>query len=151
MPEETLLMVKPDAVGRGLTGRILARLEAEGFAIRRLKMVRLSPAEVRLFYAVHAGKPFLERLVEYISSGPLCAVLLEREDAIARLRQLAGATDPAEAAPGTIRREFGLDKTRNAVHASDGPGTVAAEKAFFGLTLSRDAAPVGEGGGSRGA
>jgi len=146
-------MVKPDAVGRGLTGRILARVEAEGFAIRRLKLVRLSPDEARIFYAVHAGKPFLERLVEYISSGPLCAVLLEREDAIARLRAIAGATDPAEAAEGTIRREFGVDKTHNAVHASDGPGTAAAEKAFFGLTLARDAAEAASeaarGGASR--
>ncbi|MFH1144474.1 MAG: nucleoside-diphosphate kinase [Candidatus Eisenbacteria bacterium] len=138
MAEQTLLMVKPDAVERGLAGRILARIEAEGFALQRLKLVRLSPAAARRFYAVHEGRPFLDALVDYMSSGPVCVVVLEREDAIARLRALVGATDPTEAAPGTIRREFGIDKRHNAVHASDGPQTAAAEIAFFGLTLDRE-------------
>jgi len=136
--QQTLLMIKPDAVSRGMAGRILARLEAEGFSIRRLKLVHLQREEARRFYAVHEGKPFLEGLVEYISSGPLCAVVLEREDAIVRLRALVGATDPAAAAEGTIRKEFGIDRTHNAVHASDAPETAAVEIAFFGLTLSRE-------------
>jgi len=137
MAERTLLLIKPDAVGRRLTGKILARVEAEGFTIVRLKLMRLTPQEARRFYAVHEGKPFLEKLVAYVSSGPLCAVVLEGEGAIGRLRALAGATDPAQAAAGSLRREFGLDTTRNAVHASDGPATAAEEIAFFGLTLAR--------------
>ena len=140
MPHQTLLMIKPDAVERNLCGAILARLEAEGFRLRRLKMIHLQPDEARRFYAVHEGKPFLDRLVAYMSSGPLCAVVLEREDAVGHLRQVVGATDPGEAGAGTIRREFGIDKTRNAVHASDAPETAAAEIEFFGLTLDREGA-----------
>jgi len=136
--ELTYTMVKPDAVERGETGRILARYEAAGFKIRRMKMVQLSPDEARRFYHVHEGKPFLDSLCEYMSSGPICAVVLERENAIAELRKLVGATDPAEAEPGTIRKEFAIDKAHNAVHASDAPETAAEEIAFFGLGLSRD-------------
>ena len=138
MIERTLLMIKPDAVERGLIGEILGRVEAAGLRVARLKLVALEPAEARRFYRVHAGKPFLDGLVEYMSSGPVAAVVLEGEGAIARLRATVGATDPAAAAPGTIRREFGLDLRRNAVHASDGPQTAAEEIAFFGLTLRRD-------------
>ncbi len=137
--ERTFTMVKPDAVARGETGRILARMEAAGFQVRAMKMVRLSPAEARGFYRVHAGKPFLEDLVAYMSSGPVVAIVLERENAIQELRRVIGATDPAQAAEGTIRREFGVDKSHNAVHASDGPQTAAEEIAFFGLTLAREA------------
>jgi len=132
-------MIKPDAVARGQAGAILARMEAAGFRLRALKMVRLAPDEARGFYHVHAGKPFLEGLVTYMSSGPVVAMVLEREDAIRELRRVVGATDPAEAAPGTIRRDFGVDKSHNAVHASDGPQTAAEEIAFFGLTLAREA------------
>lgn len=140
--EQTLAMVKPDAVERGQMGRILARLEEAGFVIRCLKMVRLDPEEARQFYHVHEGKPFLEDLVEYMCSGPICAVVLEREDAVRRLRALVGATDPAEAAAGTIRKEFGRGKSHNAVHASDAAATAREEIAFFGLTLNREALSV---------
>jgi nucleoside-diphosphate kinase len=136
--ERTLLMIKPDAVERGLTGAILGRVAAAGLRLRRLKLVALAPDEARLFYRVHAGKPFVEGLVEYMSSGPVAAVVLEGEGAIGRLRQLVGATDPALAAAGTIRRDFGIDLRQNAVHASDGPQTAAEEIAFFALNLRRD-------------
>jgi nucleoside-diphosphate kinase len=136
--ERTFTMVKPDAVARGQTGRILARMEAAGFRVRAMKLVQLSPAEARGFYRVHEGKPFLEDLVAYMSSGPVVAMVLEREDAIQELRRVIGATDPAQAAEGTIRREFGVDKSHNAVHASDGPRTAAEEIAYFGLTLARE-------------
>ncbi len=139
MLQQTFTMVKPDAVERGETGQILAMMEAGGFRILRMKMVRLSPEEARRFYHVHEGKPFLENLVEYMSSGPICAIVLEREEAIAKLRELVGATDPAEAAEGTIRQRFGVDKGHNAVHASDATETAEEEIAFFGLTLDRDA------------
>src|SRR5512137_2962011 len=100
--ERTLLMIKPDAVERGLTGAILGRVEGAGLRVARLKLVALEPAEARRFYRVHEGKPFLEGLVEYMSSGPVAAVVLEGEGAIARLRATVGATDPAAAAAGTI-------------------------------------------------
>ena len=140
MPEQTMLMIKPDAVERNLCGAILARLGEAGFRLARLKMIHLQPAEARRFYAVHEGKPFLENLVAYMSSGPICAAVLEREDAIAELRRVVGATDPQEAEAGTIRRDFGVDKGRNSVHASDAAETAATEIAFFGLTLAREGA-----------
>lgn len=139
MLQQTFTMVKPDSVERGETGQILAMMEAGGFRIVRMKMVHLSAEEARRFYHVHEGKPFLDNLVEYMSSGPICALVLEREDAIGALRELVGATDPAEAAEGTIRKRFGVDKGHNAVHASDAPETAEEEIAFFGLTLNRDA------------
>jgi nucleoside-diphosphate kinase len=139
MVERTLMMVKPDAVERGLVGRILSRVEEAGLRLRRLKLVALAPDEARRFYRVHEGKPFLDGLVAYMSSGPVCAAVLEGEDAIRRLREIVGATDPAQAAPGTIRRDFGVDLRRNAVHASDGPATAIEETRFFGLTLRVDA------------
>jgi len=142
--ETTLLLIKPDAVGRNLIGRILARVEAKGLAVRRLKLVKLTPAEAGEFYRTHAGEPFYEALLEFMASGPICAVVLEAEDAIGRLRRLAGATDPAAAEEGTIRRIFGLDGRRNSVHASDSPASAAEEIAFFGLTLDRER-PAGGG------
>jgi len=138
MEQRTLFMIKPDAVARGEGGAILAEVQAAGLRIARLKMVRLSPDEARRFYRVHAGKPFLEALVEFMTSGPVWAAVLEREEAIGVLRELVGATDPAAAAEGTIRRRFGRDKRHNAVHASDAPETAAEEIAFFGLTLDRE-------------
>ena len=137
--EQTFTMVKPDAVERGETGPILAKLEGAGFRLLRLKLVELSAVEAGQFYHVHEGKPFLKELIKYMSSGPICAVVLEREDAIAELRRLVGNTDPAQAAEGTIRKAFGIDKGHNAVHASDAPETAAEEMAFFGLTLKREA------------
>jgi nucleoside-diphosphate kinase len=140
MSEQTLMLIKPDAIGRRLGGTILARVEEAGLRVVRLKQVQLSPAEARRFYRVHESKPFFDGLVEYISSGPLWAVVLEGDGAIGRLRDLMGATDPAAAEPGTLRRAHGIDLRRNAVHGSDGPGTAAEEIGFFGLTQARDGA-----------
>lgn len=128
---KTLLIVKPDAVARDLVGRILAKVEAAGFKIRRLEMVRLTPDRARRFYAVHEGKPFLDDLVAYMASGPCVPVLLEADDAIPRLRELMGATNPKNAAPGTIRAEFAVDIQANSVHGSDAPESARAEIPFF--------------------
>ncbi|MFW6201514.1 MAG: nucleoside-diphosphate kinase, partial [Gemmatimonadota bacterium] len=129
--DQTLAIIKPDAVGRDLTGRILARLEDDGFRIRGLRMLRLSEAQAREFYAVHRERPFYEALVRFMTSGPVVPVLLERDNAIARLREIIGATDPAEAADGTIRADYAESKERNAIHASDSPETAARETRFF--------------------
>lgn len=127
----TLAIIKPDAVARGLTGRILAHLEEDGFRIRGLRMLRLTEAQAREFYAVHRERPFYESLVRFMTSGPVVPVLLEREDAVARLREVIGATDPAEAKPGTIRALYAESKERNAIHASDSPENAAREASFF--------------------
>lgn len=129
--ETTLAIVKPDAVGSGLVGRIVAHLEAEGFQLLAARLVRLTTAEAEAFYAVHREKPFFTSLVEFMTSGPCLAVALRREDAIAVLRRVIGATDPAEAASGTIRALYAASKQENAIHASDGPETAAWELAFF--------------------
>ncbi len=129
--DKTLFILKPDAVERGLVGKILAKVEEAGFKIRRLEMVRLTPDRARSFYAVHEGKPFLGDLVEYMSSGPCIPTVLEGENAIPRLRELMGATNPANAAPGTIRAEFGVDIQTNSVHGSDSPESAATEIPFF--------------------
>jgi nucleoside-diphosphate kinase len=128
---ETLLLVKPDAVSRSLTGEILSRLELAGFRITGLRMLQLTEERAREFYAVHEGKPFLTDLVEYMSSGPIVAVKLIRDDAIEKLREVIGATDPTKAEQGTIRREFAVSMTKNSVHASDAPETAETEIAFF--------------------
>ncbi len=127
----TLLIVKPDAVARDLVGRILAKVEAAGFKIRRLEMVRLTPDRARRFYAVHEGKGFLDDLVAYMASGPCVPVLLEADNAIPRLRELMGATNPKNAAPGTIRAEFAVDIQANSVHGSDSPESARTEIPFF--------------------
>lgn len=127
----TLAIIKPDAVARGLAGRILAHLEEDGFRIRGLRMLRLTEAQAREFYAVHRERPFYESLVRFMTSGPVVPVLLEREDAVARLRQVIGATDPAEAKPGTIRALYAESKERNAIHASDSPENATREASFF--------------------
>jgi len=129
--EQTLVFVKPDAVARGYTGRILARFEAEGLKIVALRMVRLTLAEAQRFYQVHAGRPFFDSLTRYVSSGPVVAVVLEGEAAVSKVRELMGATDPKEAAPGTIRAEFGQNKEQNAVHGSDSAESAAFEIPFF--------------------
>ncbi len=128
--ERTLAMIKPDAVARGLAGKILARYEQEGFRIVACKKTRLSRAEAEAFYAVHRERPFFDGLCAFMSSGPIYAVALEREDAIAHLRRVMGATNPAEAEPGTIRAEFAENIERNSVHGSDAPETAAQELAF---------------------
>lgn len=129
--EKTLLIIKPDATERNLIGHILRRLEMSGFKILEMKMVRITKAEARRFYAVHEGKPFLDDLTEYMSSGKIVPIVLAKEQAIDDLRTLIGATDPAEAACGTLRQEIGVDKGKNAVHASDSPESAAVEIPFF--------------------
>jgi nucleoside-diphosphate kinase len=129
--EQTLAIIKPDAVSRGLIGKILARLEEQGFRLRALRMVQLSKQTAQAFYQVHAERPFYESLTIYMSSGPVVPMLLERENAIQRLRDLMGATNPEQAAPGTIRRDYGENIERNAIHGSDSAATASAEIAFF--------------------
>ena len=131
MIEHTLAIIKPDAVSRGLVGKILARVEEQGFRVRALKLVRLSKQAAQEFYRVHAERPFYESLTTYMSSGPVVPMLLERDDAIQSLRDLMGATDPQKAATGTIRRDYGEDIERNAIHGSDAPATAAVEIRFF--------------------
>jgi nucleoside-diphosphate kinase len=129
--EQTLAIIKPDAVGRGQEGEIVRRLEEQGFRVICSRRERLSPGEAKAFYSVHEGKPFFESLVEFMSGGEIVALLLEREGAIGRLREVIGATDPAEAAPGTIRADFAESKERNAIHASDSPESAGVEIPFF--------------------
>jgi nucleoside-diphosphate kinase len=129
--ERTLSIVKPDAVGRGLIGEVLKRFESAGLKIVAAKLVHLTPERARAFYAVHKERPFFASLCAYMSSGPIFVSVLEGEAAIARNREIMGATDPAKAAPGTIRKDWGKDVEQNAVHGSDGPDTAAMEIAFF--------------------
>lgn len=129
--ERTLSIIKPDAVGRNLIGEILRRFEAAGLRIAAGKLVRLSPERAQAFYAVHKERPFFASLCGYMSSGPIFVAILEGENAIAKNREIMGATDPAKAAPGTIRKYCGKDVEQNAVHGSDGPETAATEIAFF--------------------
>ncbi len=129
--ERTLSIIKPDAVGRNLIGEILKRFEASGLKIAAGKLVRLTPDRARAFYAVHKERPFFESLCAYMSSGPIFVSLLEGEGAIIKNREIMGATDPAKAASGTIRRDWGKDVEQNAVHGSDGAETAATEIAFF--------------------
>jgi nucleoside-diphosphate kinase len=129
--ERTLSIVKPDAVAKGASGEILRRFEAAGLRIVGLKKVRLTEELARGFYAVHRERPFYESLVKFMTSGPVVVSVLEGEGAIARNRELMGPTNAAEAAPGTIRGDFGTDIERNAVHGSDGPQTARVEIAYF--------------------
>jgi nucleoside-diphosphate kinase len=128
---KTLFILKPDSVERGLVGKILAKVEASGLRIRRMEMIRLTPDRARQFYAEHEGKPFLPDLVGYMTSGACIPTVLEGEDAVTRLRELMGATNPAEAAPGTIRAEYGVNIQTNSVHGSDSPGSARREVQFF--------------------
>jgi nucleoside-diphosphate kinase len=127
----TLAIIKPDAMHAGAAGKILAHLEAAGFVVRAARLVQLTTAQADGFYAVHRERPFYRPLVTFMTSGPALALALERDDAVARLRAVIGATDPAAAAPGTIRRLYAQSKERNAIHASDSPATAAREVAFF--------------------
>lgn len=127
----TLLIIKPDAVERNLIGHIISRLEQARFKIVAMRMVPLSKEEAREFYAVHKEKPFYHPLVEYMTSGPVIAMVLEKDDAVEDLRTLVGATNPAEAACGTIRYEVGQDVEKNSVHASDSDENAAREISFF--------------------
>ena len=127
----TLGIVKPDAVATGKTGKIVAHLQDAGFTLRAARLVRLTPAEAGAFYAVHRGRPFYDDLVAFMTSGPCLPMALERADPVATLRQVIGATDPAEAAPGTIRKLYAESKGRNAIHASDSDENARREVAFF--------------------
>jgi nucleoside-diphosphate kinase len=129
--ERTLSIVKPDAVEKGSAGAILARIEASGLKILALKMIQLTERQARGFYAVHKSRPFFDSLVKFMTSGPVVVSVLEGPDAIARYRKLMGATDPAKAEPGTLRKDFASDIERNAVHGSDGPATARIEIPFF--------------------
>ena len=131
MSTRTLAIIKPDAVARHHSGAILAHLEREGFVIRAARLVRLTPVEAGAFYAVHRERPFFRDLVEFMTSGPCMPVALERADAVAHYRAVIGATDPAEAAEGTIRKLYAESKGRNAVHGSDSDENAAREIAFF--------------------
>ena len=131
MIERTLAIIKPDAVSRGLVGKILAHIEEQGFRVRALKLVHLSKQAAQQFYQVHAERPFYDSLTTYMSSGPVVPILLERDNAIQSLRDLMGATNPQQAAPGTIRRDYGENIERNAIHGSDAAATAAVEIAFF--------------------
>ena len=129
--ERTFAMIKPDAAGRGLAGRILARIEEEGFVVVGMKLVRMSKRQAEGFYAVHRERPFFEDLTAFMSSGPTVTLAIEREDAIRHWRAVMGATNPAEAEPGTIRAEFGESIERNSTHGSDAPDTAAFELGFW--------------------
>ena len=129
--ERTLILVKPDAVQRGLIGEVLGRLEARGLRIVGLRLMHVDDALARRHYAEHDGKPFFAGLVDYITSSPLVAAVLEGPDAIVAARQTMGATRPTEAAPGTIRGDLSLEVGRNLVHGSDGPESAAREIALF--------------------
>jgi nucleoside-diphosphate kinase len=125
--ENTLFMIKPDAVARGLVGELVAIVEREGLAVERLELQRFDRAKAEAFYDVHRGKPFFESLIAYITSGPVVPMVLVGENVISRVRELMGATDPAQAAAGTIRRKFGESIERNAVHGSDSPASARRE------------------------
>ena len=129
--ERTLSIIKPDAVAKNVIGKIYSRFETNGLKIVASKMVWLSPQEAGQFYAVHKERPFYGELVEFMTSGPVMVQVLEGEDAIAKNRDLMGATDPKKAAPGTIRADFAESIDANAVHGSDGPDTAKVEIAFF--------------------
>ena len=131
MTERTLVLIKPDGVQRLLTGRILARYEDRGLKLAGLKLIRVSPELAEKHYAVHREKPFFRGLVDFITSGPLVAAVLEGPNAIAVVRAMNGATRPHEAAPGSIRGDFALETAQNLVHASDGAETAAGEIALW--------------------
>ena len=129
--QRTFTIVKPDSVKAGNTGAIISRIEREGFRICAVKMLHLSERQAQGFYYVHKERPFFGSLVKFMTEGPIVAMVLEAEGAIDKLRQVMGATDPAKAAEGTIRKQFGTNIERNAIHGSDGPETAAFEISYF--------------------
>lgn len=129
--ERTLVLLKPDALQRGLSGEIIARLERRGLRIAGLKQMQISPELAARHYAEHAGKPFYQGLIEYITSGPVIAACFEGTSAVAVVRNTMGKTNPAEAAPGTIRGDLGLEMGRNLIHGSDGLESAQRELALF--------------------
>jgi nucleoside-diphosphate kinase len=129
--ERTFAIIKPDAVRKRVAGRILARIEETGFVVRAMRMIRLSKREAEGFYHVHKGRPFFGGLTDFMSSGPCIVMCLEAPDAIRKWRELMGATDPAKASEGTLRKEFGASIDNNATHGSDAPDTAAFELGYF--------------------
>jgi nucleoside-diphosphate kinase len=137
--ERTLAIIKPDAVAAKHTGRIIQRIEDAGFQIRAMRLLHLSPREAEGFYAVHRERPFFGSLTKFMSSGPVVVLALESDGAIKKWRDLMGATDPAKADAGTLRKEFGKSIETNATHGSDAPETAAFELGYFfpGIALTR--------------
>jgi nucleoside-diphosphate kinase len=133
----TFTMIKPDAVGKNYTGNIIRMITDAGFRIRAMKYIRLTRAQAEAFYEVHRERPFYQGLTEFMSSGPVMAVLLEKENAVADFRELIGTTDPAQAAPGTVRALYAEDVQRNAVHGSDSDENAAIASSFFFSELER--------------
>jgi nucleoside-diphosphate kinase len=131
MNEQTLAIIKPDAVKKNLIGKIVQRIEDEGFTITAMKLMHPTKEQAQGFYVVHKYKPFYDSLTDFMSSGRIVVMILEREDAINTWRRVMGATDPAQAEPGTIRRLFGFSIERNATHGSDAPDTAAWETGYF--------------------
>jgi nucleoside-diphosphate kinase len=131
MSERTLAIIKPDAVERGLSGAILQRIEAAGFTVRAMRKLHLTRRQAEGFYAVHRARPFFGSLTEFMASGPAIVIALEAPDAIKKWRTLMGATDPAKADAGTLRKEFAQSIERNATHGSDAPDTAAFELGYF--------------------
>lgn len=129
--EQTLLFVKPDGVMRGLTGEIIRRIERKGLLITAIKLLKLNREKAEEFYNVHRGKPFFEALVKHVTSGPILAMVIEGPNAVSVVRKLIGKTSPFEAEPGTIRGDFGINLTKNVVHASDNVKNAEKEVAFF--------------------
>jgi nucleoside-diphosphate kinase len=129
--ERTLSIIKPDGVKKGLIGEVIKRFEKAGLKIAAMKMIHMSKKEAEGFYAVHRGKPFYNSLTDFMSSGPCVVLILEGEKAISRNRELMGATNPKDAAPGTIRKEFAANVEQNIVHGSDAPETAAYEMGYF--------------------
>lgn len=133
--ERTFSIIKPDAVAAGHAGEVLSAIEQAGFRILALRLTRLTLAQAEGFYAVHRAKPFFGGLIEFMTEGPIIVMALEREDAIRKLREVMGATNPANAAEGTIRKRFAANIERNAIHGSDAPETAATELQYFFSTL----------------
>lgn len=129
--EQTLSIIKPDAVGQNMIGNIIEYFEREGLSVVAVKMLHLTTEQAKTFYAVHKERPFFQELVEFMTSGPVLVMVLQGENAVARNREIMGATDPAQATPGTIRADFATSIDRNAVHGSDSLQTAKSEIAFF--------------------
>ena len=129
--EQTLSIIKPDGVSRNIIGKLLSRFESNGLRVVAMKMIHLSKREAEGFYAVHQRRPFFSSLTDYMSSGPIVAQVLEGENAIAKNREVMGATNPEEAAEGTIRKDYALNIEQNTVHGSDAPESAASEIAYF--------------------
>ena len=129
--ERTFSMIKPDAVAAGQAGEILAMIQAAGFRVLNLRMIRITESQAQGFYAVHRERPFFQGLVKFMTEGPVIIMALEREDAIRKLREVMGATNPANAAEGTVRKRFAANIERNCIHGSDAPETAETELRFF--------------------